>query len=73
MTDTKIAKKTGRTPSAVRQKREELGVPNPTSWRWTAEELALLGTVPDAAVARLLGRSEHSVMQKRWKLGLPCD
>ncbi len=70
--DTKVARKTGRTQSAVRQKREELGIPNPTSWRWTAEELAFLGTIPDAEVARMLGRSEHSVTQKRWKLGIPC-
>jgi hypothetical protein len=72
MPDTKVGRKTGRTQSAVRQKREELGIPNPTLWRWTAEELALLGTIPDAELARMLGRSEHSVTQKRWKLGLTC-
>jgi hypothetical protein len=70
--DTKVARKTGRTHDAVRQKREELGIPNPTSWRWRVEELALLGTRTDAEVARMLGRSEQSVTQKRWKLGVPC-
>jgi hypothetical protein len=36
--------------------------------RWTAEELALLGTMPDAAVAARIGRKETAVRAKRSKL-----
>jgi hypothetical protein len=70
--DAKIARKIGRTVSAVRQKREELGRPNPTTTRWNAEGLALLGTMPDDEVAKRLGRSVASITQKRCKLGIPC-
>jgi hypothetical protein len=54
----------------VRQKREELGLPNPAGKRWSAEGIALLGTLPDREVARRLGRSLQSVTQKRIKLGI---
>jgi hypothetical protein len=50
--------------------RERLGIPNPTGHRWTAEGVALLGTLPDREVARRLGRSLSSVTQKRCKLGI---
>src|SRR5262249_51138929 len=45
------------------------------SWPWTKEELALLGTAPDAEVAAQLGRTEIAVQVKRIRLGLPaaCD
>jgi hypothetical protein len=69
--DAKIARRTRRTPSAVRQKREELDILNPTSWHWSAEELALLGTIADTEIAKRLGRSALSVTQKRCKLGIP--
>jgi hypothetical protein len=39
--------------------------------RWTADAVALLGTLPESEVARRLGRSLQSVTQKRIKLGLP--
>ena len=35
---------------------------------WTAEDIALLGTLPDREVAQRLGRSLQSVTQKRIKL-----
>jgi len=47
--------------NVVRQKRARLGIPNPSGHGWTAEELRLLGTAPDAEVAALLGRFEPSV------------
>jgi hypothetical protein len=60
----------GRTVGAVRQKREEFGIPNPAGNRWRCDEIALLGTLPDCEVARRLGRSLQSVTQKRIKLGI---
>jgi hypothetical protein len=32
---------------------------------WTDEEIALLGTMPDAEVARRTGRTSNAVRQKR--------
>ena len=66
--DVEVARRTGRTLEAVRQKREELGIRNPAGNRWLAEEIALLGALPDREVARRLGRSLQSVTQKRIKL-----
>src|SRR5208337_2847826 len=37
--------------------------------RWSAEDLALLGTMPDSELARLLGRTETAVRVKRWRQG----
>jgi hypothetical protein len=75
MPDDALAAQIGKTPGAVRQKREELGIPNPAANSWTAEGIALLGTLPDREVARLLGRSRAAVTQKRCQLGIanPCD
>jgi hypothetical protein len=39
--------------------------------RWTQEDLALLGKVPDAEVARRTGRSIITVQQARGKRGIP--
>jgi hypothetical protein len=68
--DAEVARRTSRTVSAVRQKREELGIPNPAGNRWRGDEIALLGTLPDCELARRLGRSVQSVTQKRIKLGI---
>ena len=68
--DEKVARRTGRTTEAVRQKREELGIPNPAGNRWREDEVALLGTLPDWEVSRQIGRSLQSVTQKRIKLGI---
>ena len=38
-------------------KRSKLGIPNPSGPGWTAEELDLLGTAPDAEVAARIGRT----------------
>jgi hypothetical protein len=55
--------------------RAKRGIPNPSGNGWTAEELALLGTAPDAEVAAEIGRTEGAVTLKRCKLGIPtfCD
>jgi hypothetical protein len=37
---------------------------------WTAEELALLGTMPDAKVAALIGRTANAVRVKRQRSGI---
>jgi hypothetical protein len=68
--DEEVVRRTGRTAGAVRQKREELGLPNPTGNRWRPEDIALLGTLPDREVARRLGRPLQSVTQKRFRLGI---
>ena len=75
MVDAQVARQTGRTTGAVRQKREELGIPNPASKRWAAEEIALRSTLPDEAVGRQIGRSRSAVTVKRIELGIPltCD
>jgi hypothetical protein len=69
--DGRVARRTRRTVNAVRQKRQELGLPNLAGSRWADDELALLGTLPDREVARRLGRSLQSVTQKRCRLGIP--
>ena len=37
---------------------------------WTAEDLALLGTMPDAEVAARLGRTLEGVQLKREQMGI---
>jgi hypothetical protein len=39
--------------------------------RWTPEELALLGRLPDEEVARWIGRTPNAVRQRRELLGIP--
>src|SRR5262249_5647078 len=68
--DKEIARRAGRTVGAVRQKREELGIPNPAGNRWAAQGIALLGTMPDREVAGRPGRSLQGVAQKRIKRGI---
>jgi hypothetical protein len=38
---------------------------------WTAEDIALLGTVPDEEIARRTGRAAGAVRRKRGELGIP--
>lgn len=38
---------------------------------WTAEEIALLGTIPDGEVAGIVGRSKNAVAQQRAKRKIP--
>jgi hypothetical protein len=50
---------------------EQYLVPGYHGPRWTDEELALLGKLPDDAVARRTGRPAGAVRQKREALGIP--
>jgi hypothetical protein len=68
--DEELARRTGRTVGAVRQKREELGSANPSGNRRTTEGIALLGRMSDREVARRLGRLLQSVTQERIKFGI---
>jgi hypothetical protein len=47
------------------------GIPSPTGWAWTAEQLALLAKVPDAEPAARTGRTVGAVRQKRTGLDIP--
>jgi transposase-like protein len=74
--DEAIAKKLGRTRSAVTSQRVHRKIPafsgSPGGGRaWSAEELALLGTDRDAAVAEKVGRTRGAVSQKRLALKMP--
>jgi hypothetical protein len=70
-----VAALTGRCENAVRVKRCKLGIPNPSGPGWTAEELDLLGSAPDAEVAARIGRTAGAVTLKRYRLDIPtfCD
>jgi hypothetical protein len=75
--DAELAERIARTPGAVTQKRQALGVPAHSGWRgggraWTAGEEALLGTDRDSAVAAKLGRSPNAVALRRRALGAPA-
>jgi hypothetical protein len=69
--DDVVARKVGRTAGAVRQKREELGIPNPAplSTRgnpdWTAAEDELASRLSAAEVARRTGRTVGAVYSRR--------
>jgi hypothetical protein len=74
--DEVVAGKVGRTPNAVRVKREELGIPNPTAPRgargrprWTAAEDELAYRLPPAETARRTGRTLGAVYSRRHLLG----
>ena len=61
---------------ATRRERGTLRIPN--RWAetgWTPEQLALLGTIPDAELAAQIGRSATPVRVKRTQLGIAsaCD
>ena len=73
--DEAVAKKLGRSRTAVTAKRLELNRPAYSGWPggapgWTAEEIELLGTGTDAAVATKIGRTAQAVSQKREKLNV---
>ncbi|HEV3144785.1 MAG TPA: hypothetical protein VGZ47_12925 [Gemmataceae bacterium] len=70
--DEEVAARIGRTESAVRGKRCQLGIPKHDPWMrpWSVSELALLGTDDDVVIAEQLGRTVAAVQLKRWKLGV---
>ena len=71
----RVAALIGCSANSVRVKRAKLGIPSPTVPAGPAEELALLGTAPDAEVAARIGRTEGAVTLKRCRLRIPtfCD
>jgi hypothetical protein len=74
--DEEVARRTGRSLSAVMNRRYALGIPtaNPEFRRWTSAEEKVLGTKPDREVASLLKRSVKSIIYRRLKLGIhPSD
>jgi hypothetical protein len=74
-TDEVIGRLIGRTTSAVRARRRDLGIGLEVkgSRTWTANEDRLLrmGTKNDAEVAVMLGRGERGVEHRRQRLGIP--
>jgi hypothetical protein len=74
--DEAIAKKFGRSRSAVTSQRTLRKIPAFGGWAgggrgWTKEELALLGTDHDEAVAQQVGRTVTAVAWKRVALKVP--
>jgi len=77
ISDQEIAKRIGRTDSAVNIKRRILGIPafgkstSENKYRWSKKELAMLGKLTDAQVARETGLTSGVVAAKRRILGRP--
>lgn len=71
--DDEVARRTGRSWNAVRQKREALGIANPAPLcrQWTAAEDALVRALTREEAARRTGRSLGAISQRRVALGLP--
>jgi hypothetical protein len=81
-TDTNVGASLGVSGASVARRRRLLGIAayrpdherprtgRPGRW-WTARELALLGTAPDAAIAARLGISATTVSFKRQRLRIP--
>jgi hypothetical protein len=70
--DRAIARRLGRTVTAVRTRRRQLGIRS-SAWReikWVPAQEKLLGTMPDRKVARRLGRSATVVHARRTALGI---
>lgn len=68
--DAAVARKIGRTASAVWEHRHKLGLPNSClSPRrpWTKAEEALLGTDADKVIAKKLGRTVVAVQMRRYR------
>jgi hypothetical protein len=78
MTDGDVALKTGIHKASVAWKRVKLGIPPFTQKRpkklrsdWTLKEIAVLGTMTDAAAAAKLDLPASAVRLKRISLGIP--
>ena len=73
-----IVRRTGRSIQAVRRRGRKLRpdlFPRGRHWngrQWLADEVRLLGTMPDTALAAQLGRTRGSISHKREKLGVPA-
>ena len=78
MPDAEVTERTGWKVEAVRQKRESLGIPNPTARKgaygsppWTAEEDEALRHLPPQEAAKQTGRTLDAVFNRRSSFGLP--
>lgn len=80
-TDKEIARRLKMREANVTSKRHHLGIapfrprkentrPRPNAVKWTGQNLALLGKLPDEQVCDLMGVSRKSVMRKRKELGI---
>ena len=75
LTDYAIAKKLGIDAQTVRHRRLLLGIESASKGgviarEWTAEEIALLGTMTDIDVGLAIGRNRRAVSLKRRQLGI---
>lgn len=72
ITDAEMARKFGRSDTTTRGWRVSRGIKAKVERReWTAKEIKLLGTMPDAEVARLVSRRCGHVRFKREHLNIP--
>ena len=73
MPDDEVARRVGRTRMAVQKRRFRLRIEckRPERPQWTEEELALLGTLPDAELAKRLQCPARRVTYKRKSLQIP--
>jgi hypothetical protein len=69
--DPVVAKRLGRTVSAVAQRRVLLGIRSVSLGRWTAEEDEMVRRLPATEAARLTGRGLNAVAQRRTTLRVP--
>ncbi len=78
--DAAVARELGLHCASVKYKRQLLRIPpchpkrrpSTVGYLWTPEEVALLGTMPDAALARALGITKGMVTWKRMTTGIPA-
>ena len=75
--DEAVARRIGRSPGAVTDKRVGLRIAAYSGYvgggrRWTAAEVALLGRASDATVAKQTGRTVQAVGSKRTALNVPA-
>jgi hypothetical protein len=75
MNDRELGRRLRRPSHQVRCQRIALGIPpfkaRPKSPIWTAREMALVGTMPDAELAMRIRRSLMAVQVRRGLLGIP--
>lgn len=72
--DREIALQVGRTFAAVRARRIDFGLQDPSARKsWEPEEEKLLGTAPDGEVAGQLRRTLSAVKTRRKHLKIPLS
>ncbi|MBI1178465.1 hypothetical protein GC207_13605 [bacterium] len=69
--DAEVARRTGRTYSAVQSQRVKQGILYVRQRDWTPDEIGLLGKYPDREVARMTRRTLAGVQTRRQDLKLP--